>query len=223
MNSYIADERRFRRHRRTLPPDAAVLEPLDAVSWTSVSKGYTAKTFEVTGLIDHLMTVLQTVNLRERDAGDYTVGAYLPVSVVSPGIAARAAQSVPGWGVAAAVLTDAGGTARRPAIAISWDPEGAEDASGIRWEARLAGEVDPVLSGTHASIRTAFATISDGLIPGEHYEVHAELIVDRPVLWTAWTAVTVPAVLVSAPDIAAESIDDSHIASLSADKIVAAA
>ncbi len=223
MAAAIKDERRHRRHTLTLPPSAAILEPLDTISWTSSRNGYAGKIFEVASITDTLMTANQFLTVRECDPADYdwVPTDELPVAFAPPGIAARAAQSVPGWGVAAAVLTDAGGTARRPAIAISWDPEGAEDASGIRWEARLAGGVDPVLSGTHASIRTAFSTISDGLIPGEHYEVRAELIVDRPVNWTSWTAVTVPAVLVSAPDIAAESIDDSHIASLSADKITA--
>ena len=35
MFAYIADERRFRKHGLTLPPDAAILEPLDVVSWSS--------------------------------------------------------------------------------------------------------------------------------------------------------------------------------------------
>jgi len=41
MNGYIEDERRFRVHRLTLPPDAAILEPLDSIDWTSARKGYT--------------------------------------------------------------------------------------------------------------------------------------------------------------------------------------
>ena len=35
MTGYIADERKFRRHNMTLPPDAAIIEPLDCISWTS--------------------------------------------------------------------------------------------------------------------------------------------------------------------------------------------
>ena len=52
MRAWIEDERRFRRHSLTLPPDAAMLEPLDTVAWTSAREGYTAKVFEIGDLSD---------------------------------------------------------------------------------------------------------------------------------------------------------------------------
>jgi len=66
MTSAIADHRRMRSHRLVLPPEAAVLEPLETVGWTSARWGYSSKTFEITSLTDSLMSMLQGLSLRER-------------------------------------------------------------------------------------------------------------------------------------------------------------
>lgn len=211
MASYIADERRFRRHQFALPPDAAILEPLDTVAWTSAANGYDAKLFEVTGMVDGAMTLVQSVQLRERDPADYdwSAGDYLPMTIAAAGLTARAAQAVPGWAVAAITLTDSSSTDRRPALKLMWDSEGAEDAGGLGWEIRLAGAAEPVLTGSHGNIASEFVTVADGIIAGEDYEVRAVLIVDRPTVWTDWTAVTAPTVLITAADIGAEATSKS--------------
>lgn len=71
MAGLIRDHRRMRRHRITLPPGAAILEPLDTIGWTSAANGYVAKVFDVVEVVDDPMTLLQTVSLRERDPADY--------------------------------------------------------------------------------------------------------------------------------------------------------
>lgn len=200
MASFIADERRFRRHRLTLPPEAAILGPLDTIAWTSVRNGYTTKLFEISGLTDSLMTMHQSIQIRERDADDFEVGPYLPAEPGQPGITRPVATSVPGWAVSPAILTD-GAQDRRPALQIAWDPEGCEDATGIQWEVRLSGGTDAILTGTHGAISAGFLRIAEGVLAGTVYEARARLIVDRPVNWTAWTAVTAPAVLYGLVDL----------------------
>ena len=64
--STVADGRRFRGHSLTLPPDAAVLEPLDTAAWTSERHGYDAEVFEIGELADDMQTVLQSVAMRAR-------------------------------------------------------------------------------------------------------------------------------------------------------------
>ncbi|MBW6506170.1 MAG: hypothetical protein K0B00_05385 [Rhodobacteraceae bacterium] len=98
MRAYIEEERRFRRHGLTLPPDAAILEPLDAVVWTSAANGYEAKVFEVAECVDDLGTALQQVSLRERDPADYdwTPADELPWEPVATGLTPPPAPILPG-------------------------------------------------------------------------------------------------------------------------------
>ncbi|PKP71845.1 MAG: hypothetical protein CVT82_00290 [Alphaproteobacteria bacterium HGW-Alphaproteobacteria-4] len=98
MRAYIEEERRFRRHSLTLPPDAAILEPLDAVVWTSAANGYEAKVFEVSECVDDLGTGLQQVSLRERDPADYdwTPADELPWEASPGGITLPPAPILPG-------------------------------------------------------------------------------------------------------------------------------
>lgn len=72
MAAYITDDRRFRRHTLSLPPDAAAIEPLDVVSWTSTANGYASKSFDVGQVVDIQMTALQQLSLREVDPSDYS-------------------------------------------------------------------------------------------------------------------------------------------------------
>lgn len=191
MGQGIADHRRFRSHRLTLPPDAAVLEPLDTIAWTSSRNGYASKVFEVTGMVDNLGTLNQQLMLRERDSADYswTGGAYLASPIAAPGVTRPASQSVPDWSVSAATISD-GSSDRRPAITLQWDPSVAIDARGIVWELRRAGVAGVVTTGTFATNSAGLVRLTEGLLAATSYEVRARLIVDRPTDWTAWTVVT---------------------------------
>ncbi|NTT88576.1 phage tail protein, partial [Tabrizicola fusiformis] len=192
MTSAIADHRRMRSHRLVLPPEAAVLEPLETVGWTSTRWGYAAKTFEITSLTDSLMSMLQGLSLRERDAADYDwtpgdeIGVELPATSVSP----PAAQTVPGFVVAAIVLEDSAAADRRPAIELIWDADAADDATGLQWEVRHAGATDVQTVGTFSMVREGRLILSGSILPDESYEVRGRLIVDRATDWTDWEAVT---------------------------------
>lgn len=190
MTSYIADERRFRRHALTLPPEALVLEPLDAVAWTSARNGYTAKTFEVTEITADLVTGRQRVGLRERDAADFAAPTLLPSAPGLPGAADPAPQAVPGFAAAGVPVLDQAGTVRGPAIRLSWAAGEADDVAHLRWELRPIGQSFTV-SGTTA-VAAGEVVITEGVVRSGSYEVRAQLIADRPTEWTAWTAVTAP-------------------------------
>ena len=193
MAQSIADHRRFRSHRLSLPPEAAVLEPLDAIAWTSARNGYTGKVFEVTGLVDNLATLTQTLMLRERDSADYawSPGSYLATIPAAPGVTPPAAQSVPGWAVSSTAIDD-GASDRRPSISLQWSAASAIDARGIVWELRRIGGAGIVTTGTHSVIASGLLRLTEGVLAATAYEVRGRLIVDRPTEWTAWTPVTTP-------------------------------
>lgn len=205
MGAYIADERRFRRHALTLPADAAAVEPLDTISWTSSRLGYAAKLFDVAEVADDVSTLLQRLSLREVDPADqsWSTAMELPFETASTVPVEPAPQTVPGWTVAAAVISDSTAADRRPALRLSWAADGADDAQGLRWELRLSGGIDAVLTGTHGDFSAGYTVISAGIIAGEDYEVRAILVVNRATAWTDWEPVTAPVVLINTADISA--------------------
>lgn len=216
MLAYLAEERRFRRHGFSLPAEAAVLEPLDAVAWTSARNGYTAKVFEVTEVSDDLRTCVQRLGLRERDAGDYAVdpGAFLPVEPAPPGAVEPAAQAVPGFAADPATVLNSAGDPRGPAIRLSWTAAEAEDVEQLRWEVRPVDQTF-TLRGV-ADVSAGEVIVSSAILRAGAYEARAELIADRPTLWTAWLPVTAPAVGSIAPD---DLIEDLFIGNFRADFI----
>ncbi len=225
MASLVADHRRFRAHKLALPPEAMELEPLETIGWTSARYGYAAKTFEITALTDSLTTIVQGLSLRERDAGDYdwSPSDELPSDPAKTGVTLPAPRTVPGFAVTADMILDGNGIGRRPAILISWDPAQAIDARGILWEARVAGTLGPKLSGSLNAIEAGQLRITDGLLAGTDYEVRACLILDRPVVWTAWTAVTTPGVYITDPDFGPGGVAEMfRAAGLSTPRLVAA-
>lgn len=193
MRAYIEEERRFARHTLTLPATAAVLEPLDAVAWTSARHGYAAKVFEVMEVVDNPATLLQTVTLRERDAADYdwVPGFTLPSSIASGAVNRPVVQSVPGWAVIGIALSDAASAERRPALRLAWDASGQDDQRGLEWELRLTGGAT-VQRGSTASVAAGELVLSDGILPATGYEARAQFVVDRPTEWSAWLATTTP-------------------------------
>lgn len=90
------DHRRMIRHSISLPPEAAILEPLDTVAWTSARNGYIAKLFEVSQVADDPLTLVQSVALREVDPADsdWSPGFELPSTIVSPVVVVPSAPGV---------------------------------------------------------------------------------------------------------------------------------
>ena len=67
----VKDHRRQRVHVFALGPQAAALEPLDVIAWTSARNGYDGKSFEVLDIADDLMTGVRVLTVREVDPTDY--------------------------------------------------------------------------------------------------------------------------------------------------------
>ncbi len=208
QKAYIAEERRFRRHGQTLPPDFAALEPLDAMSWTSIANDYAAKVFEVAEIIDDPMTAHQQVSLRERDASDYVYGSLAPPDLVSVAAVVPAAQSVPGFAVVGASVKDAADVQRRPALRLTWEGE-QDDARALKWQIRVQATGFVTSRGTTHDVDAGQVVISDGILSSNVYEARARLITDRPMLWTSWLPVTSFAVMpVQRPDIKDGAVSD---------------
>lgn len=207
QHAYIEEERRFRRHQHTLASDAAILEPLDAISWTSAANGYVAKVFEVADVADDLQTALQNLMLKERDAADYSypdLAALAPVSslpVIPP------AQIVPLFAVSGTSIPDASGTARRPALSLTWEPD-LDDVSAISWEIRVQATGTVIAQGSTQHVAAGSLIIAQGIIAATTYEVRALPVVDRPSEWTPWLPATTPFDLITRPDISDGAVSD---------------
>lgn len=212
MTAYIKDQRRFRVHRLVLPPDAAILEPLDTISWTSARNGYSSKIFEVVELTDRVDTVCQEILVRERDPSDYswTTGNDLPKPPDWNGNPSPNSQAVAGFAVSAFIIKDSAGINRKPGIKLEWTPSAATDSDLVRYEVRLAATSEIIKSGT-ASTETGFVIVSDNLVPSTIYQARAQYIVDRPVSWTSWVSVTTPAIFISEYDIGADAVGTGNL------------
>jgi hypothetical protein len=199
--SFVNDNRRFRRHTEPLPPSAVILEPLDGVSWTSTENGYTAKVFEIEQVLDDVMSMVQTVSLRERDSADYnwSTGNELPLPVSPGGVVVFGAQAVPSFAVAPFTVTD-GVNARRPAIQITWSAADLDGIRGIEYEVTLVTGGALVKRGFIADITSGSIIVTEGIAASVAYNVRARLVADWSTSWTALTPVTSPAVVLTSAD-----------------------
>lgn len=108
LRAWVEDARRDRRHIINLTPAGAILEPLDAVTWTSDANAYTSKVFEVAECADTLLSALQQVSLRERDSNDYnwSTGFEVPVSTAVGGVIVPDRQAALNFGYPANCFPD---------------------------------------------------------------------------------------------------------------------
>lgn len=210
MAAYIADERRFRRHGLTLPPDAAILEPLDVVSWTSARNGYDAKLFEAAEVSDDPRSVLQRLSVREVDSADYdwSVDDLIAVSQPSPVSVSPATHVLVTWGLAALSILDATGLARLPALKFTWDGTGQDGARGIEYELRLSATGALVSSGVLANVEAGEFVISTGLLPDTSYDGRLRIVGDWPTDWTVWDSATTPDLRITGVDIANGAVSE---------------
>jgi hypothetical protein len=204
MASYINDGRRLRTHGVTLTPDAAVLEPLDAISWTSARNGYDGKLFELSEVVDDPKTLLQRVALREVDPTDYdwfegvAVPTYVPSAVeVVPG-----PQTLSSWVVTAIALEDASGTQRRPAIRMSWDAADLDAVSGIQFELRLSNGA-MVKAGDVVDVASGAIICAEGILADTAYQSRGKPVaLGRETAWTDWVEVISADVRLGSADLA---------------------
>lgn len=211
MRAWIEDERRFRRHVVTLPPDAAHVELIDTMDWSSERNGYEGKDWSVHEILEDPRTGIRQMSVRERDPLDYSWRPEFELPS-APGPAAPAPvapEPVSGYAATAVVLKDAGGTARRAGIRQVWDAD--IIARGIRWEIRLAGTTVVILQGSTQDLEAGTRTVSEGILADTAYKIRARLIKARETAWTTWRTVVTEAVAGEAVDIPAEvlkRIDD---------------
>lgn len=203
MQAYINEERRFRRHVIVLPPDAAILEPLDSIAWTSAANGYTSKIFEVAEVSDKLMTGCQVISLRERDANDFnwSVGLELPSVPVSSVPVRPGGLGVPAFDVDGITLNDAAGHPRRPALQLTWDPSEVTGVDGLEYEVRLQSSGAIVARNWVRDFEAGWHVVPDGVLPGLVYECRARFT-SRVLgtVWTAWVADITPAAFLTNDD-----------------------
>lgn len=201
MAAYAAEGRKRRTHSVTLTPSALVLEPLDAVAWTSARNGYDGKVFDVVMTIDPVVELRPRLGLIEADPADYTPPALVPMPV--PSTAPSVISDVPVVGFAAAPFAalDALGTQRRPGVKLTWDVDAMADVPGLRWELRVAATGQIAAQGT-VQDPTEGEVIIAGLLPAVDYEARAMAITDRPALWSVWIAVTTPDIKLGRDDLA---------------------
>lgn len=192
LNSYINDERRFRTHRLVLPSSYAVLEPLDTISWTSSYNGYTSKVFEVVEVEDRLDTMLQFLTIREREASDvaWSPGDDVPAPASVIGVESLT-PAVPMLGVVAYPIQDGQSNDRRPGIRITWDEADAGDNQSLIYQVRVEGSNELVANGT-VDVGEEKAQITEGLLPGETYEVRARFVTGNAPVWSGWVQVIAP-------------------------------
>ncbi|MDF1804062.1 hypothetical protein [Thalassovita sp.] len=210
MLAYSEEQRRFRRHIQTLRPQAAMLEPLDVIAWTSARNGYDGKLFELSEQANSVRTCLQRVSMREVDPSDYDwePGFTLPSTPAPGGWGLPAPQAVEGFGADGVALSDASSTARRPAIYLTWDADLGDTSSGIRWGIRLAASAQVVLRGSTQDVAGGGYVVSDGVLPATDYQVRAQLVQSAPAEWTDWVSVTTPDVRMGEADLPQSILDE---------------
>lgn len=170
--------RRFRQQALVLPPELAALSVLDVVAQTSARNGFVDKDWELDGLED-LPDGCVAVRLREVDPTDYDFGAG-DLLDGGGGFLGRPPAQVwsDDFSVAPGYLIDAASNQRRAAIDLSWNP--AKDATGVRWQMRLAADHTHVPSqgGVDLGEEEAAAGLGLEVYDGEALEVWA----DEPLL-----------------------------------------
>ena len=195
MTAYIADERRHRKHQLMLPPDAAILEPLDVISWTSVRNGYASKQFDVGQVVDDPQRLHQQISMREVDPADYAWSPSSLVAVSTPSAVpvTAATQSLGSWSVAPLVVTDGAGTSRRPGIVLTWAGSDLDAVTAVQYEVRVQATGAVIQLGTVSDVASGRIPLTEGIVSGVAYEARAIPVAPgRATSWTAWAAATAP-------------------------------
>ncbi len=214
MKSYITDARRMRSHGITLPPDAAVLEPMDVITWTSARNSYTSKQFEVADIADDPLTGLQRVSLREVDPTDYVAPTGLVAASNASAVSVDpAAQTLPGWTVSGFVVADSASAARSPAIIAIWNGADLDDATGVQYQCRVSGTGLVVEEGVISNVLNGKVIVSGPILRDTTYEMRGKLLVQgRASNWTAWTPALSPNIAsVQAGDVGAAVINAGNM------------
>lgn len=176
-----------------LLPEAAKLEPLDTVSWTSERNFWTGKGFELEQVVDEPVHMLQAINGRETNPSVYDWSSAQEMddedtpdeAVVPP------AASVPGFAATAGALVDAAAQPRRPTIQITWTAADLDDVKAVEYEIRLTGSTEVFRRGAVMDVAAGGTTVSEGILAQQSYEVRTRLVIPGLTSdWTTWSSVT---------------------------------
>jgi len=207
MKNARDEARNFRKHVVIASPNAAQLEPLDVISWTSTINGYASKLFSVIPTdqndLDQVL-VLQEVDPADYDwnsAIDYTT--YTPIAVISR---SPPTQAMSGWAVSGLSINGAGGRSRA-IIKLQWDVAGIDDVDAIAYEVRLPSDSPPsfVVSGETQRFLDGYIYISENILNATTYEARGRYLAagrNRPTSWSSWLSVTTPNAQIVGNDIA---------------------
>lgn len=197
MVAMLKEERRFRRHVVTLGPQAWLLEPLDIVSWTSESNGYSAKAFMVLS-IDGAPGMNQVVTLKEVDHADYAwdnVEDELEFDTGPLGPIPTPVQPMVGWQVAPASIKDDAGNQRRPSIQVTFAGN-MDDVEFVQVQVRLASTQEIVFDGNlpygPPDVGTKAVILNAQFLPNTSYQVRGKFVPfsARETEWSEWLSVT---------------------------------
>jgi len=203
MRSALDEAQRARTHVLSFPPQYWVVEPGDIGSWTSLRNGYVDKLFRAdAGTDKYNLDVI--LHLTEVDPADYDWDHETDFQGISTGpttFPRPAPQGIVDWFAEPAILKDADGFSRRPAIRLSWDGT-LPGVIGIQYEVRLAADNSHVTRGRSDQLDAGALLISQSLLPDTDYEARGQYIPSAPrdMLWSDWIAVTTPDVKLSFRD-----------------------
>lgn len=200
QKSAIEEAQRARTHTIALPPIFWLVEPGDIGSWTSVRNGYTSKLFRVDAVVDKANLDV-ALSLTEIDPADYDwdhASEFTSVSIGSTVFPRPAPQGILDWFAEAAILYDADGIGRRPAIRLSWDGT-LPGIVGVQYEVRLKSDSSAVTKGRTDQLSAGAIIVTQSLIPNTIYQVRGQYLPSSPrdMLWSDWLDVTTPDVKIS--------------------------
>ena len=137
MKALLLEDRRFRSHTGTLPPEWWEYEVLDTATWTSARNGYDAKVFLITTM-DDLPNGNQFVGFKEQDPADYGWDEETDEQSyeVTPIVVTRPTpQLMTGWTAIPATMVDPYGNGWLPTIEVGFD-SGLVDVRAVRVQVR---------------------------------------------------------------------------------------
>lgn len=203
---YVKNSRKTRQHQFALPPAAAFLSPMRAVSFTSTENSYSGKLFKISRIADDLLSMVQAVELVEVDPTDYDFDPgdavpTVPAPITPP---ATTMPTVLSFVADPYTVLDGSGNPKKPAVRLSWSTSNFSDRiTTLEWQVRVNGTTVVSISGSTSAVTLGYVILTDGVTQKVVYQARVRYRTkDGAGGWTAWATVTAPAVKVPTEDLA---------------------
>jgi len=209
QKAMLLEDRRWRTHTMTLPPEWWEYEVLDVAAWTSSRNGYASKAMLIAAM-DDLPGGNQVVKLREQDPADFGWNAATDehaYSVVPLVVSRPTPQVTTGFTVAPYTVEDSASAPRRAGIEVFWDA-GLVDVRSVRIQVRegwgdKAVVADVTLDYDVDEAAPSRVIANPAILPASAYEVRGIYLPfsGRVTRWSnqdvdgidgAWLTVTTP-------------------------------